>query len=535
MKHKEGKDRHVMLDEVVVTDKSAPRERIKQNGYEDLLPVAVEFLPEQEVNEMQNKATSAVRASRVNTNPERLNVQPDKGLLPVGVEFISDGDMEDLQNNIKVPQKESSAVLPEVKNSARGGIDNPYELPEVEVTASAPRQEKLKKVVPIADVVDEVKPLPYERVNEMQRRATNAVRTAYAPKVERLNIPKYNVKEDLSVGVEPLYDDEMEELQGRIKQPVQTIKGAELPEVEVVAKRNNDVTAQAGPEVNRDNPYAAEKMDLKYEHDLPKNIEQRDIKPVAVKEGSEKQGKQRRTLKDILDEVHNSRREMTPDERARWERNAAIMGDIARLGAQSYAVGNGAWKTEKAESETKKANERRRALQEREYARMAQQAKDAREQERWQKKFDADKEHQQWMKDKFAQEQEQKQEELDFKQKQHDDNIRVEQEKLKNKAKTALETENITVNGKTYSKEKDGANYLIKAYVDAGRPPITRRVQKKNDVGGYEYNEDGSAIYLDVPVSNPTEAEIAMALLGANTAGKKMAGFKGEKSAGFSK
>lgn len=342
MKYKEDEDKHVVLDEVVVTDKGAPREKIKLDGYEDLLPEAVEFLPEQEVNEMQNKATSAVRASRVNTNPERLNVQPDKGMLPEGVE-------------------------------------------------------------------------------------------------------------------------------------------------------------------------------------------QRDIKPVAVKEGSEKQGKQRRTLKDILDKAHNSRREMTPEERARWERNAAIMGDIARLGAQSYAIGNGAWKIEKAEPETKKANERIRALQEREYARMAQeakerqerlkeQAKEALEQERWQKKFDADMEHQQWEKDKFDKE-------LGFKQEQHHDNIELEKEKLKNKVKTAIETENITVNGKTYSKEKDGANYLIKAYVDAGMPPITRRVQRKNDVGGYDYNDDGSPIYLDVPVSNPTDAEIAMALLGAQApkgAGKGM-------------
>lgn len=403
MKYKEDKDRHVMLDEVVVTDKSAPREKIKQNEYEDLLPVAVEFLPEQEVNEMQNKATSAVRASRVNTNPERLN------------------------------------------------------------------------------------------------------------------IPKYNVKEDLSVGVEPLYDDQMESLMGGVKKPVQTIKGAELPEVEVTA---------SAPRRRLEMP--------KYEHDLPKNIEQRDIKPVAVKEGSEKQGKQRRTLKDILDEVHNSRREMTPEERARWERNAAIMGDIARLGAQSYAIGNGAWKIDKAESETKKANERRRALQEREYARMAQQAKErqerlreqakeALEQERWQKKFDADKEYQQWTKDKFDKELDFKHKELDFK-----------RDQLDNKPNTALETETITVNGKTYSKAKDGANYLIKAYVDAGMPPITRRVQKKNEFGGYDY-DDGSPIFIDVPVSNPTDAEIAMALLGANTAGTKMAGFKGGKNAGFSK
>jgi hypothetical protein len=417
--------------------------------------------------------------------------------------------------------------------------DRDVMLDEVVVTATAPRQEKLKKVVPIADIVDEVKPLPYERVNEMQNKATSAVRASRVnTNPERLNIPKYDVKKDLSVGIEPLYDDEMEDLQNSIKIP-QKESSAVLPEVKNSARGGIDNPYEL-PEVEVTASAPRRRLEMpKYEHDLPKNIEQRDIKPVAVKEGSEKQGKQRRTLKDILDKAHNLRREMTPEERARWERNAAIMGDIARLGAQSYAIANGAWKIEKAEPETKKANERIRALREREYARMAQQAKErqerlkeqakeALEQERWQKKFDADKEHQQWEKDKFDKE-------LGFKQQQHDDNMEIEREKLKNKVKTAIETENITVNGKTYSKEKDGANYLIKAYVDAGMPPITRRVQQKNDVGGYDYNDDGSPIYLDVPVSNPTDAEIAMALLGANTAGKKMAGFKSEKSAGFSK
>ena len=105
----------------------------------------------------KNKYGLDVAAEKLNL--PKYDVRED---LSVGVEPLYDDQMEDLQGRIKQPVQ-----------TMRGA-----ELPEVEVTASAPRQEKLKKVVPIADVVDEVKPLPYERVNEMQRRATNAVRTA---------------------------------------------------------------------------------------------------------------------------------------------------------------------------------------------------------------------------------------------------------------------------------------------------------------------------------------------------------------------
>ena len=432
MKYEKDNDKHVMLDEVNVTAKG---------------------------------------------NPVKLDMPKYEEFLPVGVEFIADGDMEDLQNNIGIPQKEGSAVLPEVKNSAKGGMDNPYELPEVEVVA---------------------------------KRNNGMANSRGSQENARVNAG-----------------------------------GATMTENEGVAHAQVETAEPAGGMMNaRVNPQQKQKAD--YSGELPKEIAYRDIKPVEVKDLAEEPEKQKRkSLKEVMDSAKKFRREMTPEERAKWERSAAIIGDIARLGAQSYAIGNGAWKVEKAEPETKKANERRRELQEREYARMAQQAKErrerlkeqakeAREQERWQKKYDADLAHQQWEKEKYGKEQEQKQQELEFKKTQQAENAALKREELKKKAKTALETEVITVNGKTYSKEKDGANYLVKAYVEAGRPEITRRVQKKNDVGGYEYNPDESPIYLDVPVSNPTESEIAMALYGMNGQ-QKQAGFKNGKSAGFSK
>lgn len=57
--------------------------------------------------------------------------------------------------------------------------------------------------------------------------------------------------------------------------------------------------------------------------------------------------------------------------RARRERNAAILGDLAKLGAQMYAKNGGAWKIDPFTPATEKANDKLAALRERHAAEVA--------------------------------------------------------------------------------------------------------------------------------------------------------------------
>lgn len=57
--------------------------------------------------------------------------------------------------------------------------------------------------------------------------------------------------------------------------------------------------------------------------------------------------------------------------RARRERNAAILGDLAKLGAQMYAKSGGAWKIDPFTPATEKANDKLAALRERHAAEVA--------------------------------------------------------------------------------------------------------------------------------------------------------------------
>lgn len=150
----------------------------------------------------------------------------------------------------------------------------------------------------------------------------------------RLNIPKYDVKEDLSVGVEPLYDDEMESLMGGVKRPVQTVKGAELPEVEVTA---------SAPRRRLEMP--------KYEHDLPKTIAQRDIQPVQ------------KTTRDYMDELRELLKQdgESREREAKRKRDLAMIADLANLTVNAGSVAGGG-NSVKQEMATKAASERLQAI-----------------------------------------------------------------------------------------------------------------------------------------------------------------------------
>lgn len=81
-----------------------------------------------------------------------------------------------------------------------------------------------------------------------------------------------------------------------------------------------------------------------------------------------------------------AKKRMEADEkRARWQRNAAIIGDVAKLGLQSAALAGGSTKIDRFAPETTSANEKMQAIRDRNAAKImefAKQRTEAREAER---------------------------------------------------------------------------------------------------------------------------------------------------------
>lgn len=73
---------------------------------------------------------------------------------------------------------------------------------------------------------------------------------------------------------------------------------------------------------------------------------------------------------------NTARKMMEADERrAKWQRNAAILGDVARLGAQSYALSSGSTKIDRFAPQTQTANEKMAQLRERHATQLMEFAK----------------------------------------------------------------------------------------------------------------------------------------------------------------
>jgi hypothetical protein len=254
---------------------------------------------------------------------------------------------------------------------------------------------------------------------------------------------------------------------------------------------------------------------------------------------------------DVLAEAERKRTEQM-EKKARRDRDMAIIGDLAGLFAQGAAMHGGAYMTGRTESATAQANERLRKIQESnskqlaEYARQQMVARDnARKERNAMKKAQYDAQVAGV--------------ERDFQQAKLDETIRSNQENEKIKAlredrlrnqqskavSKVLEAKKIVVGGKTYSEVEHGPYYLMRAYVENGSPKITRKVHKRNEIGGYEYDNNGDPVYVEIEVSNPTQAEIAQALVDADydrmqgfdltqRGNGKQAGFiKNGKTAGF--
>lgn len=197
------------------------------------------------------------------------------------------------------------------------------------------------------------------------------------------------------------------------------------------------------------------------------------------------------------------------------DRDAAIIGDIAKLGAQSAALAGGSWLIRKDEGATGAANERVRKVQESNAAqgieiakiRAAQREAKRQEQnkmalERYKHeadKYKTDKELEEKIRHNMATE----------------ETARDREDRLRRNGVVGktLESKKIVVNGKTYSQQEHGPHYLIRAWQEAGFPEVTRRVRKKDQWGYYVYDADGNPEYIEEVVSNPSADEIAAVLL----------------------
>lgn len=218
---------------------------------------------------------------------------------------------------------------------------------------------------------------------------------------------------------------------------------------------------------------------------------------------------------DALAEAERKRTERM-EKKARRDRDMAIIGDLAGLFAQGAAMHGGAYMTGRTESATAQANERLRKIQESnskqlaEYARQQMVARDnARKERNAMKKAQYDAQVQQAKLDETIRTHKENERIRD----QREDRLRNQQSKTVSKV---LEAKKIVVGGKTYSEVEHGPYYLMRAYVENGSPKITRKVQKRNEIGGYEYDNNGDPVYVEIEVSNPTQAEIAQALVDAD-------------------
>ena len=218
---------------------------------------------------------------------------------------------------------------------------------------------------------------------------------------------------------------------------------------------------------------------------------------------------------DTLAEAERKRTERM-EKKARRDRDMAIIGDLAGLFAQGAAMHGGAYMTGRTESATAQANERLRKIQESnskqlaEYARQQMVARDnARKERNAMKKAQYDARVQQAKLDETIRSNQENEKIKALR----EDRLRNQQSKAVSKV---LEAKKIVVGGKTYSEVEHGPYYLMRAYVENGSPKITRKVQKRNEIGGYEYDNNGDPVYVEIEVSNPTQAEIAQALVDAD-------------------
>lgn len=373
--------KQMALPEVVVTDQTAPMEKLKK-----VVPISeiegnVEYLTTENEKGLTNRAVNAVKAAQQNSAPERL-----KHVVPIAdvtdeVKPLSKDTAEGLQHRamaavraarMNTTPERMKHVVPiadvplkvdsykETQSVSKGSEGNPYELPEVVVTAPAKGSRENPYELPEVEVV--------------AARNNGTADSRGAQENARANVGAEPVKEENTA-------------------PVQTAAPAGGME-------NARVNPQ--PQKEEKNPYGP----AEYDHNLPKEVapyQEPQKKPM--------------TYTDLINELY-ARDEEARKKEERKQRNRAIIaavGDGISSLANLAATGYGATsaydpkeslskkaqeKYDKMLSEWKAEDERRKALLLKGYefdakadADKAKAATDAAleelKQNNWQKTFDA--------------------------------------------------------------------------------------------------------------------------------------------------
>lgn len=257
------------------------------------------------------------------------------------------------------------------------------------------------------------------------------------------------------------------------------------------------------------------------------------------------------------------KRAAADEKRAKWQRNAAIFGDIVRLGAQAYAVKGGSTQVGTFKPQTQIANERLAAIRDRNaaqieaYAREMQAARNAEAKDRMARnKAEADYAQAdaaaRYKAAKDAADMQYKIQQAKAAAKQKDEDRksreRIAADRLKSQERIAADRESrlLAQAGRT-KKEQELYDEYQNLLIDYPEYKVTKKVVKRNAADMIERDENGNAIYEEVEELNPTVNQVRNAIARANAkhgkvgsgvlkkqAGEKKAGFSyGNKKAGF--
>jgi hypothetical protein len=213
-----------------------------------------------------------------------------------------------------------------------------------------------------------------------------------------------------------------------------------------------------------------------------------------------------------------SRERMKAEEkRARWQRNAAIFGDVAKLGAQAYAKSGGATTIKEFTPQTQIANERLAAIRDKHAAQIesfAQSMAAARNAELKDKTARNKAEADYAQADAAARYKAAKDAaDMRWKIQQAEATAKQKEEDRKSRERIAQQRE-AAITARSYGRTDYDALYEEYHEIIADNPQfaVKKKVPKRDDLGNYVKNPDGTQAYEDVDEPNPTINQVRNAI-----------------------
>lgn len=224
-----------------------------------------------------------------------------------------------------------------------------------------------------------------------------------------------------------------------------------------------------------------------------------------------------------------SRERMKAEEkRARWQRNAAIFGDVAKLGAQAYAKSGGATTIKEFTPQTQIANERLAAIRDKHAAQIesfAQSMAAARNAELKDKTARNKAEADYAQADAAARYKAAKDAadmryraakdaaDMEYKVRQAEATAKQKEEDRKSRERIAQQRE-AAITARSYGRTDYDALYEEYQEIIADNPQfaVKKKVPKRDASGLYEKNPDGTQVYEEVDEPNPTINQVRNAI-----------------------